>query len=106
MNSCLSTLFSIAAAVLGVATFAYLFGVRTWNFLPSVGMSVLLAGGLFAISIFFDRVDARLHRRPYKRIFPRQLGVLSFLFGTVSRRRLRLFHRGSHLWLDPNSGWR
>ncbi len=80
MNAVLSTLFGIAAAIVGILVFAILFVVRAGNFWPSVAISLVIASLLFGTSVFFDRRDARLHQRPYRKVLPSQMGVLSFCF--------------------------
>ena len=58
MNAALSKFFVFAAVILGLSSFVYLYCACLWNFISSVVVSALMAGVLFASSIFFDRRDA------------------------------------------------
>lgn len=80
MHRFLSTAFGFLAGVIGIAVLANQFIVHARPLTTSVLWSILATGSLFAVSVAFDRFDARSRGIPATRILPSRRGVWSFIF--------------------------
>lgn len=70
MNALFSNIAGLTAAVFAVSLFDYLYAFKANSLGISLFWTTLIAGGLFAISRYFDLRDARALGREPTRLFP------------------------------------
>lgn len=76
----LSNLLGLASAFASVSTFLLLYVLQARSFGESFFWTIVVGGGLFALSTYFDRRDARWYGRPPTRILPTQQSLVNFVF--------------------------